>query len=166
VSTISRRAVVIALTTLPVLAPNAAAQTPVAWTTRSAKVRAAPGAVVPVTISATIASGWHIYSLTQGQGGPFPMRITVPAGQPFTLGGDVEGPVPRVELDPNFGIEVEMYSEAAEFTVPLRIARSADSRTYTARIAARFQACNARLCLPPRTVTLEVPIVVARTGPR
>src|SRR5579884_2423107 len=85
-----------------------AAQTPVHWSARApAGVRHA-GATVRVRLTATIDPDWHVYSLTQKPGGPTPLRITVPAGQPFTLGGTVTGPTPHVEFDPNFSMQVEM----------------------------------------------------------
>lgn len=136
------------------------AQTPVLWSAHAAVKSAKAGGVVPVALTAQIDPGWHIYSLAQPKGGPFAMHITVPGDQPFTLVDHIDAPAPRVEFDRNFNMQVETYTGTTKFSVPLKVAPSAQAGVQTARIAARFQVCNASLCLPPQTVTLDVPVPI------
>src|SRR5262245_34699443 len=75
---------------------HAQALKPVQWSLRAespAALRA--GAEVPITLVAAIEPGWHIYSLTQKSGGPSPLMVSVPAGEPFVLSGAVTGPKPE-----------------------------------------------------------------------
>ncbi len=139
------------------------AQTPVHWTATSAG-KVAPGATVSAQIAAAIYPGWHVYALTQGPGGPIATRITLAAGQPFTLQGDPTGPAPHTEFDPNFGIQVEEYEEQAAFTVPVAVGSAAPVGKDSIVVRARYQVCNASLCLPPRTESVAVPVTVATTG--
>ncbi|MFZ4508297.1 MAG: protein-disulfide reductase DsbD family protein [Fimbriimonas sp.] len=119
-----------------------------------------PGKVAPnqdatVILRATIEPKWHLYSLKTVPDGPQPTTISIPAGQPFVLAGEVEQQEPEVKLDPNFGKEVELYSDTAEFRVPVRISKDAKGLT-KAIVKVRFQGCDDRRCLPPKTI--EVPI--------
>ena len=79
------------------------------------------GGKTTVKLAASIDDGWHIYSVTQGPGGPMPTKVTVPTGQSFALSGAVKGSQPDTKFDENFGIQVETYENRAEFTVPLTI---------------------------------------------
>jgi DsbC/DsbD-like thiol-disulfide interchange protein len=155
-----------ALVGTPLVAPSAVAplmaQTPVHWTATSAG-KVVPGTTVSAQIAATIDPGWHVYSLTQGPGGPIALRITVASGQPFTLQGNPTGPAPHTEFDPNFGITVEEYEERAAFTVPVAVGAAPVGQDSIV-VRARYQVCNASLCLPPRTENVAVPVTVAAAG--
>jgi len=165
---LSCTAFAIVVGTINMVPRSVAAQTPVVWTTRTSKAALHAGSITHVALSASIAPGWYIYSLTQGKGGPFPLRITVPADQPFVLAGGVGAPAPDVRFDNNFKIDVETYSDSVTFRVPLKLAASAatDGATVatTAAIAVRYQACNATVCLPPQSVALHARIRVERTS--
>ena len=102
--------------------------------------------------------------MTQGKGGPTPLAIVVPDGQEFSLGGPIKSPHPDVKFDENFSIEVEQHEEKADFVVPISVAPGARPGKRTLRVDARYQACTARLCLPPQTEKLEVPITVSPGG--
>jgi thiol:disulfide interchange protein len=143
------------------LAGAAAAQNPVTWSIKAN----APGSLNPgdkfsAQVTAQIQGGWHLYSLTQGGGGPIPTRITVPDGQPFKLAGSVRGPRPRVAMDPNFEINTETHEGRATFNVPLAAAADAPAGGQSLNVNVRYQACNDKNCLPPRTAKLSAPITL------
>src|ERR1700730_8038767 len=101
----NRTGLLISVACLLLFASAAAAQNPVTFSIKSnAASGLKPGDKFTAQVTAQIQGGWHLYSLTQGAGGPVPTRITVPDGQPFKLAGNVSGPRPRVEMDPNFEI--------------------------------------------------------------
>ncbi len=141
------------------------AQSPVAW---SIKVNAGgalkPGDKFTSQVTARIDGGWHLYSLTQGAGGPIPTRVTVPDGQPFKLAGNVSGPRPHVEMDPNFQINTETHEGSVTFKVPIVVAADAPVGLQQLSVSVRYQACNATMCLPPRTIRLSVPVTLAALG--
>jgi Disulphide bond corrector protein DsbC len=146
-------------------APAAAQERPVVWSVSAPTTAVPRGAVVIVRMTARIDGGWHMYSLTQGPGGPVPAKITVPPGQPFTLADTVKGPAATKRFDPNFGLNVETYDEQATFAVPVRIAADAPRGPTNIALTARFQTCNATLCLPPHTERVTVPITISSASP-
>ena len=111
-------------------------------------------------MTADLGDGWHLYSVTQAPP-PIATRITVPAGQPFALAGSVEGPTPRVAFDQSFGIDTEFYEDSATFVVPVKVAADAPGGKRKLRIDTYFQLCNDQLCLPPKTVSVEVELTIA-----
>lgn len=136
--------------------PAAGAQTPVHW--RAAPASIAANGAGRVTLTASIDDGWHIYAVTQGPGGPVPTRFTLATGQPLTLVGEpTVAPAARTEMDESFGIPVQMHEHQATFTIPVQLAADA-SRPDSVRVRARYQACNASLCLPPQTAQLSAPV--------
>ena len=140
-----------------------AAENPVAWSLaeRGGSQPLKPGATFQARLVAKIEPGWHLYSTSQPPGGPIPTRIWLPAGQPFELGGAIGAPRPKVAFDQNFDMDVESYDDTAAFTLPVRVSAGAPAGPRKLAVHASFQACNDRMCLPPRTVKLEMPVEIA-----
>ena len=119
-----------------------------------------PGEKFSVRLSASINSGWHMYSITQPSGGPTTTVITIPAAQPFSIDGQVSGPAPHVAYDANFEMNTETYEDSAEFVVPVVVAKSASSGDQKLAVNVRFQVCNDTMCMPPTTEHLSVPVKI------
>jgi hypothetical protein len=130
---------------------------PITWGAPSAAVRGTVGAALAVEVSARIDDGWHLYSLTQPPP-PDPTAISVPAGQPFTLSGSVEAPLPEKGFDAAQNADTEYYTEAVTFRLPLAVEKSAKPGAHKVTVIAKWQACNGSLCLRPQTTTIEVPV--------
>src|SRR5204863_6422390 len=118
----------------------------------------APGRTFDVAITGVAEDEWHIYSVTQGPGGPVPTTIAIPRGGMFTRNGAIRGPVPATAFDPNFEIRTETYDGTFTLVLPLRLAPDARATSATLQVEVGFQACTNRLCLPPKTITLDVPV--------
>jgi thiol:disulfide interchange protein DsbD len=116
---------------------------------------AALGGHTQAVLTAQISPGWHVYSITQPPGGPNAASISVPAGQGFYVQGPITGTQPKSAFDPNFQMNTEFYEGSATLNVPL--ASDASVNSQNVRINVRFQTCNDRLCLPPKTVHLDLP---------
>lgn len=141
----------------------AAPADPVAWKLQTPPVAPLkPGARFNVKLLAAVEDGWHLYSLKPMAEGPIPTRIWIAEGQPFSLAGAVQSPDPRVMQDASFGMEVELYEGEVEFTLPVRVAPGADPGARKLVVSASYQSCNNKLCLPPKTVKVEVPITIGK----
>jgi thiol:disulfide interchange protein DsbD len=141
----------------------AAPADPVAWKLQgpsAAPVKA--GARISVTLLAVVQEGWHLYSLKPMAEGPVPTRIWIGEGQPFSLAGAVQAPEPQVVRDASFGMEVELYEGEAAFTLPVRVAPGAAPGAQKLVVSASYQSCNNTLCLPPKTVKVELPITIGK----
>jgi thiol:disulfide interchange protein DsbD len=141
----------------------AAPADPVAWRLQNGPAAPVkPGAQFSVKLLAKVQEGWHLYSLKPMAEGPIATRIWIGAGQPFSLGGSIQSPEPQVMQDPSFGMEVELYEGEALFTLPVKVAAGVAPGPQTLVVSAAYQSCNDKLCLPPKTVKVELPVVVAR----
>ncbi len=83
-------------------------------------------------------------------------------GQPFSLAGAVQAPEPQVIQDATFGMEVELYEGEAVFALPVKVAPDAALGPQKLIVSASYQSCNNKICLPPKTVKLELPVTIAR----
>jgi thiol:disulfide interchange protein DsbD len=140
----------------------AAPADPVAWKLVPPAAPVKAGARFNVKLQAEVQDGWHLYSLKPMAEGPIPTRIWMAEGQPFSLAGAVQSPDPQVMQDPSFGIEVELYEGEAVFTLPVRVAPGAPPGAQKLLVSASYQSCNNKLCLPPRTVKVEVPVTIGK----
>ena len=139
---------------------SAQAQDPVHWTAEIDEASLAPGAKVTVAVKATIDAGWYIYSITQGEGGPVPSKISLSADQPFTLAGKVEGTKPVVKFDQNFQMQVEVHEGTVSYTVPIQVSAEVGADVTEMEVRARYQACTNRVCLPAQTEKISVPVKI------
>jgi DsbC/DsbD-like thiol-disulfide interchange protein len=141
----------------------AAPAEPVAWKLQNeANAPVKPGARFQVKLLAKVQEGWHLYSMKPMAEGPIATRIWIADGQPFSLAGGVQAPDPQVIQDPTLGMEVELYEGEALFTLPVKIAPTATPGTHTLVVSAAYQSCNDKLCLPPKTVKVELPVNVGK----
>jgi len=134
----------------------------IVWTGTATPTAIGPGAKLSVTLAANLDPGWHIFAITQRSGGPTPLRLLVAEGQPFALAGDIKAPAPEVKFDPDFGIEVQTLDSRAEFVLPIAVMAGAAPGRHTLKVEARYQACNASICLPIQTDAIELPVTVVR----
>lgn len=123
-----------------------------------------PGERFVVELTAQIDKGWHLYSTERIEGGPFPTRIVV-TGQSFEAAGEIESPAPNSSYDPNFQVTTEFYEGSVSFTIPVRAATDSPAGPNKLMVQVRYQACTQTLCLPPKLLTAETPIQIARKYP-
>ncbi len=134
---------------------QAPTERPVRWTAEASFAN--PDKPAQVTLAADIASGWHIYALTQGLGGPVPMRILLDRGQGVAFAGPLTPPRAKVTFDSTFRIATEAYRGKQAFIVPLRTLGATPPAKVNLRV--RYQACSSTFCMPARTETVPVRIV-------
>ena len=59
-------------------------------------------------------------------------------------------------------MEVEEYEGSAVFTLPLKVIATASAGSYKLLVNAQTQSCNDRICLPPATARVELPIAIGK----
>jgi thiol:disulfide interchange protein DsbD len=148
---------------LTIAGGNSLSIRPVRWSVvpRGSPLRVTPGRTVALQVQADIAKGWHIYSLTQKSGGPIPLSIKLVDGADVIVRGVIKAPQPERMFDKNFGIDTELYSGTARFTIPVGVPGRALSGFRKFQVAVRYQVCSDSLCLPARTEKLPVILMIA-----
>ena len=142
---------------------SAAAKPPVHWSVKTAPAKAVKlGAKFNVTVRGEIDPGWHLYALEEPDGGPVATEITLTEGDSAEL-VRVEESKPKILPDALFQRPTGFFEGSAEFTLHLQAARVAGATgTNGLRVLVRYQSCNDRICLPPHTDTIPVPLAAAR----
>lgn len=118
-----------------------------------------PGQEFPVGVQATVATGWHLYALDEPEDGPVPLEFNARAEGSMTL---VSVGADRPDRGPAAGSAagVNFYQGQPRFRLRLRAEPVLMAGAVAAVIEIRYQACNERMCLPPRTATLSFPLRV------
>jgi hypothetical protein len=142
---------------------GAAAPDPVAWKVQEAPAKPVKAGVrFTVKLTAKIQDGWHMYGIKPVAEGPIPTRIWIAEGQVFQLAGPVQASEPQTLNDASFGMEVDLYEGEAAFTLPVKTAATAAEGAQKLVVSTSYQTCDNKLCLPPKTVKVEVPVTVAK----
>lgn len=140
------------------LPTKAAVPTPVQWTAAAAqKQPVAAGKVVTLTLAAHIEHGWHVYALDEPDGGPIATQIGLAEGDPLSL-VDVSEPPPRMVQDPVLRQRVGMHQDTVVFSLRVRTPAKGVVAGAVSHILVRYQSCNEQVCLPPKTVTVALPL--------
>ncbi len=153
---------------LPLLisAPSLKAQSanPVTWSASVQEKRPSyrPGQKLLVALHAAIDPGWHFYALTEPPGSfVIATSISVASGQPFDLDGRIIAPPPITRTDPTVGATLRFYEKQALFTVPVKIENKASAGKHSLKFDVSYQACNNRVCLPPRKVGVTAAVEIS-----
>ena len=131
------------------------AQNPVSWSLESdAKGKSLKAdEKFYAKLKAEIEGNWHLYAVEQPTGGPFPTNITIAENLPFAIDGKTSSPEPITKFDPNFQIDTKFFVEQAEFNIPLKTTAEANGDDLAINV--RYQVCDDKVCLPPKTVKVS-----------
>jgi suppressor for copper-sensitivity B len=112
-------------------------------------------------VHANIASGWHIYALTQ-KGGPGPSTITVRSSDQIgVLGPFQPDEAPEVREVAEFDVPLEEHYGEVTWTAPIRLAEGVDPQTVELDVVFDGILCHDQLgCMP----LVDSPIAVRFEG--
>ncbi len=139
------------------LRPGSRVDSPVQWRlTAFPRQPLRAGEEFPAVVQATVNAGWHLYALDEPEGGPIPLEFRVQPGGALVL-VSVRADRPQREASAEAGSAVNFYVGRPRFRLRLRAATAWEPGTGAAvAVEVRFQACNERMCLPPRVAALPI----------
>ncbi len=107
-----------------------------------------------VKLTANIRTPWHIYSITQPEGGPLPTKITFAKNPLATPEGAVKE-VGKVETryEEVFELDTKFFSNKVEFVQLVNIRGNAKTNLNG---TVEYMACTNEQCLPPREVPFSI----------
>jgi thiol:disulfide interchange protein len=136
-----------------------AAIDPVSWTLGSDVQKAAPGAIVPLRLTAKIEDGWHIYSATTPPPS-LPLKVTMDG-----VAAHVFQPTPKKKYDEVLPANVEYYEKEAVFWIPYELKKDAAAGPVEVTAQVRYSACDEKRCLPPKTKQASFTLTVDASTP-
>ncbi len=164
-TTASRRIAGAGLLALGVFSSALAARLdPVQWQLSADPARAPAGATVALRLTAKLEPGWHLYSLTTPPGGPIPTTAKLedsPAVESYKL----YQPKPERKFDPNFNLDTETFQNEAVFWIAAALKKDAAPGPVDLTAQVRYQSCDDKQCLPPRTKTASFTLTVDPAAP-
>ncbi len=127
----------------------------VQFETRMIPPAAHPGEQVRLVTTAALDKGWHMYSLQPtGEFGPIPTSVTTLAPGLEVAGPPYENNPFRLR-DPAFNLVLAYHQPAARFYQNLTVPTGKEAYTAAVEQRIRYQLCDDRFCVPPRTDTLR-----------
>ena len=132
----------------------ATAQNPVTWS-YSAKKTA--DKTYEITIVATITNGWHLYSQIQPSDAiAIPTSIKI-NNNPLVIKDGKIKEIGKLEKykDKELGISANQYSNTVSFVQKVKLKGKVKTNVSG---SIEFQTCDDKKCLPPKTVTFNVPV--------
>ena len=130
-------------------------QNPASWSFTAKKIT---DNTYEVHLTATIESGWHMYSQTTPEGGPLPTVITFSKNALLILSGTPKE-VGKLEKhhEPLFGVDVKQYSNKLDFVQSVKVKVKGKVKTSVSG-SVEFMLCNNKECLPPKSVEFSIAI--------
>jgi hypothetical protein len=109
-----------------------------------------------VTISATLSSDWHIYSMNTPDGGPVATLFTFKKNPLINFTGKVtENGNLKTVHDDIFGVDVKYYGGSVTYVQQI-VLKSPVKTNLTGSV--KYMVCNEKMCLPPKTVPFNIQI--------
>lgn len=110
-------------------------------------------------VTAKIAPGWHIYSITQAPKGPTPSQIKVDPSDEYEVAGPFQAsPEPERKPEPIFdNLVVETHHGTVTWRAAVRLAEGVDPQSLKIEGRLFAQPCDATRCLAPQ----DFPFVAA-----
>lgn len=125
---------------------------PITWTYTAKKTS---DKTYEIRISATIQSGWHLYSQTQPDDAiAEPTKITFNKNPLLKLDGNIkeDGKLEKFH-DAKLDLSANQYSSKVEFVQTVKMKATAKTNVSG---TVKFQTCNDEKCLPPKTVNFSI----------
>jgi len=123
---------------------------------------ARPGEHVRTIITATLAPGWHIYSLQEQEGNEFapPPTLLLPGGSPLLSEGLAYEVNPKIVKDTFFNMVLAFHEKAARFYLNYQVPKNQTAGVVETPVTVQYQACNDRICAPPRRTEVRAALTV------
>lgn len=145
-----------ALTTLP----SALAQEKVVSLASPKTITAKQGAAIQVPLSVTVAPGYHVNSNAPTDPYLIGLRLTWSPGP--LEGAEIRFPEAQTE---KFGFSetpISVFAGEFQIVTKFKVAENAPPGLGLAAGKLRYQACNDRMCLPPKTLEVDLPVEITR----
>jgi DsbC/DsbD-like thiol-disulfide interchange protein len=134
----------------------------VRWSAKAPAAAVKPDGTATIVLSAEIETGWHLYALTQPEGGPPPLAIGVAKGQPFTLdAAAISGPLPAMTKGVGSEPDSFHYDDKVALSVPVKAPKTVKLGKHSVPLEVTYQVCSGSVCLRPATAVLPVELTVA-----
>ena len=131
---------------------------PAHWTVSKPSTKPLPpGSKFHLQLAARIDPGWHIYALEEPEDGPVATVVGLAEGDLVNL-LRVSESKPRMIYDPFFRRQTGLFNDAATFDLELQLPPAALPHDTTLHVQVRYQSCNDKLCLPPHTEMVALPL--------
>lgn len=129
-------------------------------TIEPAKVK--PGDTVTWKLTIDLLEGWHTYPTVQPDPNQstFVTKITFPKIDGLSFTGDVKEPKPIIKKDPDG--DIAMLEGVVTFERKITISRDAKPGKVKVQVPVKLQVCSKDTCLPPKTVTVTVELMVEK----
>lgn len=125
-----------------------------------AKVTAKAGATVEINVTAQLRNGYHCNSNTPSEDYLIPLKLTWTPG-PLEP-AEVVYPKAHMEKYSFSDVPLSVYTGDFVIATKFKVAASANPGTAFLSGKLRYQACNDRMCLPPKTIDVSVPVDVVK----
>lgn len=145
------RIFLIVLATLVSIGSQAQIFDPVKW---AVSIENRTATTADLVITATIDKGWHLYSQHLDGDGPVPTTFSFKQLGTATLKGAVSEGKGKVELDPNFDMQLKYFEGKARFIQ--KIALTPKATEVSGEV--EFMVCDDKRCLPPSVEEFNVKI--------
>ncbi len=127
---------------------------PVTWTFTAKKIA---DKTYEVHVKATIESNWHLYSQTQPEDAiAEPTVISFTSNPLLSLEGKIkeDGKMEKFH-DAKLDLSANQYASSVDFVQVVKLKSNAKT---SLNGTVRFQTCDDKKCLPPKTVNFSVPL--------
>jgi hypothetical protein len=104
-----------------------------------------------LVFTAKIDQGWHLYSQYLAGDGPVPTSFTFKELGGASLNGTVSEGKGKVEMDPNFDLELKYFEGKARFIQKVKLSDKAT----VVKGELEFMVCDDKRCLPPDVKEFE-----------
>lgn len=136
---------------LVMIALTGLAQNPITWQAIYKPINATEGEII---ITGILEKDWHTYSQRATDAGPIPTTIKFTAAPLYTLNGNTEEVGAHVEFVKAFDAKIYVFTGKAEFHQKIKVT----GKGFAVPITIEYMTCNDMMCLPPKTITLQVKV--------
>jgi len=121
---------------------------PVKWKTSVAKIS---DSEYDLVATATINSGWHLYSQSVPEDGPIPTKFTFKGNTNYLKKGNTLEDKGHTINDPIFEMEIKYFEKSADFKQRIKLKGKVP---FSVNGTVEFMVCDDSRCLPPTEVEL------------
>ena len=129
---------------------------PVKVEIRLSEDRVTAGDQLILITTVTLDEGWHIYAINEKIDGPIATVIDVAGSGIIRSVGKTREPTPIKKYDSGFQKDTYFHEGIVVFETPIELDPLIIPGSNTLNASVLYQACNASLCLPPKSETAKL----------